>query len=138
MYKLKSTSEGAERFIAKLILNSLYGIFGRKQELLRTVTVRNDEVDLYLASHDVKTIINIENDKSVLLLIDNIENSVLKDQGWELIDDTTKTKKVVKSNVAIASAITSYARIKMIPFRIHPDTIYSETDSAIMTSKLDD
>lgn len=39
MFELKSKSVGAERWIAKLSLNSLYGTFARKQEVLKTVTV---------------------------------------------------------------------------------------------------
>ena len=40
----------------------------------------------------------------------------------------------IQSNVAIAAAITSYARIHMIPFKIDPHTIYTDTDS-VMTKK---
>ena len=34
MYRLKRDATGAQRFIAKLLLNSLYGKFGMKQEQL--------------------------------------------------------------------------------------------------------
>jgi hypothetical protein len=36
----------------------------------------------------------------------------------------------IVSNVAIAAAVTSYARITMIPFKINPHTLYTDTDSA--------
>ena len=49
----------------------------------------------------------------------------------------TSSKKTVKSNVAIASAITSYARIKMLPFKMNDKVIYTDTDSVITTEKLD-
>ena len=32
--------------------------------------------------------------------------------------------------MAIAAAVTSYARIHMIPFILHPGTVYTDTDSA--------
>jgi hypothetical protein len=38
--KKVAPTEGAKRFIAKLHLNSLYGIMGRRQNLIRTVNVR--------------------------------------------------------------------------------------------------
>jgi hypothetical protein len=42
----------------------------------------------------------------------------------------------VKSNVAIASAITSYSRIEMIPYKLFPGTVYTETDSIVTTDIL--
>lgn len=48
---------------------------------------------------------------------------------------------LVKSNVAIASAVTSYSRIHMIPFKLDPGvcyTRYRDTDSIFTTSKLPD
>jgi len=33
------------------------------------------------------------------------------------------------SNVANASAVTAYARIVMIPFKLDPNTLYTDTDS---------
>lgn len=71
MYNLKASSTGPERWIAKLLLNSLYGIFGRKQETLKTVIINNSMLSDYLASFLVKTIIPIDEDKSILLMVDN-------------------------------------------------------------------
>ena len=44
MYQIKSYSKGAERWIAKLLLNSLYGMFGRRQELIDTLTINRSEL----------------------------------------------------------------------------------------------
>ena len=71
MYNLKASSTGPERWIAKLLLNSLYGIFGRKQETLKTVIINNSMLSDYLATFLVKTIIPIDEDKSILLMVDN-------------------------------------------------------------------
>jgi hypothetical protein len=43
----------------------------------------------------------------------------------------------VRSNVAIASAVTAYARIHMIPFKLNTDCYYSDTDSVFTKTKLD-
>lgn len=42
----------------------------------------------------------------------------------------------IKSNVAIAAAVTAYARIHMIPFKIDPNTLYTDTDSIFTLTKL--
>jgi hypothetical protein len=54
---------------------------------------------------------------------------------------------LVKANVAIATldfdqsrakgAVTSYARIHMIPFKVDGYCVYSDTDSVFTTKKLD-
>ena len=139
MYALKANSSGAERWIAKLLLNSLYGIFGRKPDIIKTITVNNDQIEKYLVTYTVKNIIPIDNNKTILLIIDKINNELLEDFNNELDDsNNSNIKPSVRSNVAIASAITAYARINMIPYKIHPNTIYTDTDSIITTSKLPD
>jgi len=44
----------------------------------------------------------------------------------------------VKNNVAIAAAVTAYARIHMIPLKLMDGTIYSDTDSIITSDILSD
>jgi len=41
------------------------------------------------------------------------------------------------SNVAIAAAVTAYARIHMIPFKIDPNTLYTDTDSSFTSKPID-
>ena len=41
------------------------------------------------------------------------------------------------SNVGIAAAVTSYARIHMIPFKLNTDVYYSDTDSVFIKGNLD-
>lgn len=58
MFEMKKNSVGAERWIAKLLLNSLYGTFARKQELLRTVTVPTDMEPAYLVAYPSSTVLD--------------------------------------------------------------------------------
>ena len=51
----------------------------------------------------------------------------------ELHSDIKGYQSLIKSNVAIAAAVTSYARIAMIPIKINPNTLYTDTDSAFTT-----
>ena len=58
-YSKKKYAKGAERFIAKLHLNSLYGMFGRKLDMLQTITVTpNEKLDI-MRLYPVKHIIDI-------------------------------------------------------------------------------
>jgi hypothetical protein len=47
------------KFIAKMQLNKLYGIFGRKQELIKTINVKNDDLINYVTTRIVKNIIKL-------------------------------------------------------------------------------
>ena len=63
MYQIKSTTTGPERWIAKLLLNSLYGLFGRKQDLIETITINKSELRSYLLTNIVKSIIPVSEGK---------------------------------------------------------------------------
>jgi len=119
-YKIKSTSLGVDKAIAKLLLNNLYGFFGRSYQLLKTVKINNDDIISFLKEFD-STIINIDelNDYSLIKYVDTNDNYQ------------------IKSNVAIASAITSYARIIMHPYLLLSSVIYSDTDSIFTIKPLD-
>jgi hypothetical protein len=46
------------------------------------------------------------------------------------------SNRIVKSNVAIAAAVTAYARIHMIYYKLLPGTVYTDTDSIFTTDTL--
>jgi hypothetical protein len=56
----------------------------------------------------------------------------LNNQFHSLGSDNT----FVMSNVAIAAAVTSIARIEMIPIKINLNTLYTDTDSAFTSEIL--
>jgi len=108
-YTIKQNSVGALRFIAKSILNNLYGYFGRNYDLISTSYIKNtDLTDLLAQNITIKSIDN-KDDYSLINYINHND------------------EYLIKGNVAIASAITSYARITMYPFLILPNTLYSDT-----------
>ncbi|KAH8901783.1 hypothetical protein BR93DRAFT_888739 [Coniochaeta sp. PMI_546] len=136
-FKIKSNSTGSTKFIAKLMLNCLYGVFGRKQEQLKTVNVPTSQISYYLAHSIVKAIIPISEDISSLLMLDNLDQDLIKDLNKNSSLDLWNTKgQIVKSNVAIAAAITAYARIHMMQFKLNGLIAYSDTDSVFTTVKL--
>ena len=131
LYKVKSEAEGSERWIAKLLLNCLYGTFGRSNKT--TSCIRADAKDLpyYMATQVVTSTIKISENTFILIVQNNTENNLLSDLNTYISSDfpMASSQTVVKSNVAIAAAITAYARIVMMPFKLDPSCAYSDTDS---------
>jgi DNA polymerase type B, organellar and viral len=137
-FNLKRNSSGAEKAIAKLHLNGLYGYFGRKQDLIETINVSNSSLTKYLATRIVKEILKINDNYSTLLLSDNINHKVLRNLNMICESNIQSTNKIVMSNVAIAAAVTAYARIHMIYYKLLPGTVYTDTDSIFTTDILPD
>ena len=138
-YNIKMNSTGSERFIAKLCLNTLYGYFGRKLDLIETVNIHIDELEKYSVTRIIKNIMQIDKDSLTLLLHTNLNKDVLfaadKDIGG--LEFKSNGFSFIKSNVAIASAVTAYARIHMIPFKLKGNIYYTDTDSIIVDTKLE-
>ena len=135
-FNIKLNSTGAQKAIAKLHLNGLYGYFGRRQDLIETINVSNSSLSKYLASRIVKEMIKINDNYSTLLLSDNINHKVLMKLNMICESNIQATNKIVMSNVAIAAAVTAYARIHMIYYKLLPGTVYTDTDSIFTTDEL--
>ena len=136
-YDIKKNSIGPMKFIAKMLLNQLYGIFGRRQDLLQTVNVYNKDIPKYLLNFMIINKITIDEEKSTLLMKANVDNHILIQLNSYFKTDFTNFNLKVQSNVAIASAVTAYARIIMMPFKKNYNVWYSDTDSIIIDTPLD-
>jgi len=68
----------------------------------------------------------------------NIKDELILDLNSELDIKLSNQYSLVKANVAISSAVTAYARIHMISFKIDGSCIYSDTDSVFTANKLED
>ncbi len=137
-YEIKKYSSGPERFIAKMHLNQIYGIFGRRKDLIQTINIYNTDLPKYFATSIIKTIIEINEEISTLLIHNNVDSDIVKELNAYFETDICSSYVEVKSNVAIAAAVTAYARIHMIPFKLLPGCTYTDTDSIFTTSKLPD
>lgn len=137
-FNIKLNSIGAKKLIAKLHLNGLYGYFGRKQDLIETVNVNNESIPNYLSTRIVKELLKINDYYSTLLLSANINHKVLKMLNMACESNIQKSNRMVMSNVAIAAAVTAYARIHMIYYKLLPGTVYTDTDSIFTTDILPD
>lgn len=114
-HDIKKNSVGSEREMAKLQLNNLYGYFGRRQIGLMTINVKTDQLELLLSTRIVKTIIEINNEYCTVLCYSNINTKMLEALNSQF-NNIGSDYHYIMSNVAIAAAVTSYARIEMIPF----------------------
>ena len=119
-------------------LNQLYGIFGRKQELIETINVKNSDLAKYVSTRVIKSIIEINSEISTLLIINNINPDIMSEMNSNLkINLKNPFTNSVKSNVAIAAAVTAYARIHMIQFKLKYNVYYTDTDSIFTTETLE-
>jgi hypothetical protein len=135
-YNIKKNSVGVERLIAKLQLNNLYGYFGRKQIGLITTNVKNNELSDVLTTRIVKSITPINEFYTTILAYSNVNHTIIEKLNIEF-HKIGSSHHYIMSNVALAAAVTSYARILMIPYKIDPNTLYSDTDSIFTTKQLD-
>jgi hypothetical protein len=105
---------GPERFIAKMHLNQFYGIFGRKHDLLETRNIYIENLDEFIATRLIKTIVPINEKIIILLMHKNIKDELILDLNSELDINLSNSYYLVKANLAISSAVTAYVRLKMI------------------------
>lgn len=62
-FEIKQNSiNEAERFIAKMHLNQLYGIFGRKKETIETLSIYKKDLPKYIATKIIKAVIEVSDD----------------------------------------------------------------------------
>lgn len=104
-------------------LNQLYGYFGRKQELIETKNIYNVDLPKFISIRIIKSIIEINKDISTVLLTKNINHNMLSELNSCLEINLKKVESLVKSNVAIAAAVTAYSIIHMIKYKLK-DGIY--------------
>jgi len=106
-------------------MNSLYGRMGLRQELTEYKFMDNLELEKYSIKDNVNIKEIIEFSESLKSLVITIKNS----------DEIT-----LKSSVAIAAAITAYARMELNELVLDPelDILYIDTDSAKCHQKITD
>lgn len=138
-YNIKKNSTGSTRFIAKMHLNQLYGYFGRNQELIITKIVNRNELNNLLITRIIKNIIEINDDLFVVLMSDNLNHNLINELNLNLdFSNFKKMDRNVKSNVAIAAAVTAYAQIEMIKYKTLSgyNIYYTDTDSLFIDKPL--
>ena len=152
--KAKEEGDSVGELVYKLLMNSFYGKCGQL-EIENTYTmVENDKVEEYGKTHNYD--LAQEFDKLSLirenckfhpalqeLLKENLKagEKMVNTRGKGIVDNTTLPRKPtngVKSCVAIAAAITAYARVTLNRYKNIPGNKYlgGDTDSVIMQKPL--
>jgi len=135
----KNAKTPADKFIAKMQLNQLYGYFGRSRELILTKFVNYNELTDLIKTCVIRNIIEIDDDNYIVSLTCNINWKILRQLNMTLEDiQVDSVGKSVKSNVAISAAITAYARMLMADFKMNPNVYYTDTDSIFTDKELDE
>nr|YP_009487185.1 hypothetical protein [Russula compacta]AWB36087.1 hypothetical protein [Russula compacta] len=113
-------------YIAKILLNSLYGRFGMDDNFINVDLIHKD----YFADFEAKFLDNIKN-------IENFDEYKLVQYKFEEIENQDSTHNI---SIGIAAAITAYSRIHMSFFKNNPNfnLFYTDTDSAYIDSPLAD
>jgi hypothetical protein len=114
-------------FIAKILLNSLYGRFGMDDNFEDINVIHKDFYGDFENKFIGQITEKIEVDDYII---------VFSKASEELIED----KGEHNVSVSIAAAITAYSRIHMSQFKNNPDInlYYTDTDSIYTDSKLDE
>jgi len=114
-------------------------MFGRSLDVLQTIPVTKKEEYGIVSKHIVKNIVPVCEEFSLFLTHANVDYNLIRQANQECdIKLLTTPMQMVKSNVAIASAITAYARIRMMDFKTIPGVtvFYTDTDSVFMDKEL--
>lgn len=118
----------AMNLICKLILNSLYGRFAMKPIINKTEFIpRYLGIWEFLDKNIIEDAIDVDKDFILMTYRSNNEDVGVLDIEYN-------------NSIAIASAITAYARVFMSIFKNNPDFIlyYGDTDSGFIKGKLPD
>lgn len=131
-YQLKENAQAGTLTskLAKLFLNALYGSFAiNKDGLYTQILVRPKPTDVKKAQQKEKnTVTNIENSTNDYIL--NLKQEYVTNHS-------PLSRSNLGQNIALSTAIAAYSRIAMLPYRLAPDTIYTDTDSIITEKVLD-
>jgi len=94
-------------------LNSLYGMFGRKLNTLKTIAVKSNELNNIMNKFPIKTLIELNDDLILALIHYNLDYNLINKLKVELSPDFyNHIQQLIKSNIAIASAITASIKDK--------------------------
>ena len=127
-FRLQYPKSDPKNFIAKILLNSLYGRFGMDDNFANiSVIHENYYPDFENKFHDnIIEVINLDDYK--IIFYENINEEGVEDQQSHNV------------SIGIAACITAYARIHMSNFKNNKNInlYYSDTDSIFTDSELDE
>jgi DNA polymerase type B, organellar and viral len=130
-YKLKQCSNRNDSLyvIAKLILNSLYGRFGMSPYKDKHIIIDNKDLYSLMTNYEIISSLDLKNGKQLISYKEK-ENKY----------DENENYPISNVSIAVASAVTAYARIFMSQFKNSTkfNLFYSDTDCIDINKKLND
>ena len=136
LYKLRLEYESGTpiNLIAKLLMNSLYGKFGMKTEKTQVACLRKDESN---NNEGLQTYID-RNKESIQDILEVGDFTIIVQNGVSMANFSQDTYHGLDVNIAVASAVTSGARVIMSKVKNNPDYVlyYTDTDSAVLNRPL--
>lgn len=150
IYELKKKADinnnDVERLIYKLLLNSLYGRLGLKDQNVKLSIIEDNKLDKVLHTENSEVLFSSHNlnlvksngplDPEITRII-NEEKLYSKDNNFhkDLADSWGRNL----SSVQYSAAITAYARMELNKFKNMEDNLYigGDTDSIIMSKPID-
>jgi len=134
LYQMRLTypKSNPMNYIAKILMNSLYGRFGLNPLLPETQFIAKDMLEDFISTCEITDLIEFD-DKILIQYIDQV--------NLENFDNDSEPGVI--SNIAIASAITGYSRITMSLIKKYCldhgiIILYSDTDSVFTDKPLPD
>lgn len=151
LYNLRlKNKDNALNKIVKLLLNSLYGRFGMKNDYHKCIFINKNDNDKFLdhiKKYTIKSINTIEHMKVINYIgITDLEdiynlynNNCIDEDTYNILIKKNESKDDLNNAVQIASAITAYARINMHKYKViyQKNLYYSDTDSLFLDCKID-
>jgi hypothetical protein len=135
LYSLRLTypKSNPMNYIAKILMNSLYGRFGLNPLLPESQIIDKDMLDDFIDSSEILELLEFD-DKLFIQYID--ENKIKNFNNDKMVGE-------INSNIAIASAITAYSRMIMADIKLYClnnniKILYSDTDSIFTDKPLPD
>ena len=149
LYNLKATSEGSIKAIAKSLLNNLLGRLGLNIKKPVSEIVKDDELNLIHSTREVLSTFNVTEDDYLVTYYPSISKSIC---DWHELDyikiintnykDIETDKEFKDASIAIAAAVTAYARVYMSKIKLDiinkgGSVYYTDTDSIVTNIPLD-
>uniref|UniRef100_A0A896Z6L8 Probable DNA polymerase n=1 Tax=Coniophora puteana TaxID=80637 RepID=A0A896Z6L8_9AGAM len=143
LYELKSTAkDSVTRSVSKLILNSVYGKFGQRENENVIAVMEKTKAEALILKNHINYVAEI-NDNFVLVkygarINERLRSIYLSEQSEDLISNSFTKARGIPSAVQISAIISSYARASINPFKNleNVKVIASNTDSLILDTKL--
>lgn len=147
-YELKKTAcDPLRRNMSKLLLNSLYGKFGMKEQDNKLKIMSVESANKIQKNYNYSIFANLNKDKVLVRYSSRINESLRKlfkeqentEGKYKMNEIGLGKNKGVNSAVQIASAIASYARMSINVYKNIPGNpcIMSDTDSIVLPYELE-